>query len=345
MKINLFLVGLTGILLLGACAPTSLPPTAPATQPPTIATVEKTRAPLPATWTPTLTPTIIPTGIPRNTIAPTPTRTPVPTRTPAPTPTATLTPTETLTATAFTTSTAVLSGTATLSDTAGLSGTTATGTISATATPKPGPKILVGKFDTDRAIGLIYNNPTASSYITAALALPFKQNGEDKIFFITEIPGENCPTCKASIGGAVFVKTNTSWQIESEQRHIAMVGAYGRTPSGELVEIGQDRFGLLFYEAYTDTQQFSRQAVLIAPLDDGIRLVFTAQTDAGAFQNGKIVWEYHSDVTLAQGNHPLYYEITVTTRGDKPAGNTIQPFETTSLYVFMKTEYRLAGTQ
>ncbi len=341
MKTKFFLVGLTGILLLSACAPTSPPPTSTAT-PPTVATVEKTRMPLPATWTPTLTPTVIATPIPRSTAIPTATRTPVPIRTPAPTRTATLTPTVSLTATAVTTPTPTLGDTEVLSGTDALSGTAA---ISATATPKPGPKILVGDFDVNRATNLIYNNPTASSYITGVLAASFRQNEEDKIFFITEIPGDNCPVCKASIGGAVFVHKNNNWQVESEQRHITMVGAGGRAPAGELIEIGKDRYGLLFYEAYTDTQQFNRQAVLIAPLDDNIRAVFTIQTDAGAFQNNKVAWEYHSDIALAQGNHPLYYEITVTTRGSKPLNNIIQSFETVNVYIFMKTEYRLANTQ
>ncbi len=216
--------------------------------------------------------------------------------------------------------------------------------LTPTATPVP-VKLLAGDFNAARAIALIYENPYAATAITPLLTLSFQQEGVDKRFFIVEIPGKSCPTCKASIGGAIFTALPAAWQIEIEQRHITTLGTYGRAPTGKLVQVGDATYGILFREPITTTAGLTERAVLIMPVDDAIREVFAAETVAGAPPDAAAPWAYTSEITFAPGNHPVYYDLTVVTRGARPIEGVIQPFETTSRYLPVKTGYQLAETQ
>ncbi|MBN1874135.1 MAG: hypothetical protein JXA33_07880 [Anaerolineae bacterium] len=320
-------------LLTLACTLTSgMQPSSTATAQPPV-----TRNVPPATWTPF--PTAAPTLTASPTLSPTPgpSKTPYPTNTPSPIPTATssITPTGTLTSTPTLTLTRAPQA-----------------TFYPTATPQRGSEqakpVLRGPFDVAQAIPLLYGDTyTLSITINVLLAESFQQAGTEKYLILTEVPGADCHACQARIGGAVFSKSGNDWQLDIAQPTLIQLGAFGRAPEPEFVQIGPDVYGALFQQKYASTGGFGSHVVLITEVAGSLKSVLLAQTAGGRLSDDDTTtqWKYESELTFVAGDNPAYYDLVITTRGTRPNAGEIQEFEEVKRYTFTGQEYKLTTSE
>jgi hypothetical protein len=191
----------------------------------------------------------------------------------------------------------------------------------------------------------MYGGPHAVANINTLMAVPYQQGGDDKYLLLTEIPGNDCQTCPASIGGAIFVQVDTSWEIVVEDKHITTLGAYGRAPDDEFIRLGPDTYGVRFEEQSTNTDAFNTRLVLITDAEDHLRVALDVDIAAGQYEkdsDNKIAWSYTSEVTFTTGINLDYYDIKITSQGSKPINGEITDFEETLTYTFGRWDYYLA---
>jgi len=176
------------------------------------------------------------------------------------------------------------------------------------------------------------------------MAVPFQQNGLDKYLLISEIPGDACPACRASIGGAIFVQTDNAWEIDVEQRHITTLGVLGRAPEGTFTQIGADQYGVLFNDSYVENNRSGERIVLISEAENSLRVVLAVETAVTHFEeggDGDIAWAYESDLSFIEGDNPEYDDVQITTHGSRPIEGVITKFEKVKTYTFGRRDYYL----
>jgi hypothetical protein len=201
---------------------------------------------------------------------------------------------------------------------------------------------MIGEFDVHRALVLMYNGPYAAAQVNVLLLTPFQQRDVHKYLMITEVPGDDCHTCKANIDGAIFSKVNNAWQIDVEHKGITSLGSFGRAPQGEFVQIGPDKYGARFEQKYASAETVGADIVLITDLADRFEVVLNVQTAASHLNSaGKVQWSYTSELEFIPNDNKTYYDIQITTQGTRPVEDTITEFEAVKLYTFTGAAYRI----
>jgi hypothetical protein len=89
-----------------------------------------------------------------------------------------------------------------------------------------------------------------TGYVTPAFEKHFIENGTDKLLVIGIIstdtdPIDACHACVPLIGGAIFVKQNSKWIVESQNRVFGWGGPFGAVGDTEIVQIGKEKTGIL----------------------------------------------------------------------------------------------------
>ncbi len=235
--------------------------------------------------------------------------------------------------------------------------------------PTPIPKVIVGEFSIKRALEVLYGDegtvqvqgdkafvridpPKYSTgiypvAIEVLLTAPFRENNVDKYVVLTGTgPADmGAHSSSAQIDGAVFYRTNNTWQIDAEQQHITDMGSFGHAPNGQLVKIGPDKYGFQFNNTYMSTGIGGESISIFTALEKGFKEVFNAQTgyfDARYPDTANIEKEgYSSKVEFVPSNNPTYYDIKVTTQGTKLVDKKVIPFEEVKVYEFVGTKYEL----
>jgi hypothetical protein len=76
-------------------------------------------------------------------------------------------------------------------------------------------------------------------------SLLFIERGISKRLVQVLVIGESCHFCPGTVGCVIFSNKDNNWEVEFGEK-IASIGSWGVPPLGTLVEIGPDKYGILF---------------------------------------------------------------------------------------------------
>jgi len=176
----------------------------------------------------------------------------------------------------------------------------------------------------------------------------FIQNNQDKQILIYSRSDCEAHACGATLKGAVFVKPDNSWQLETAAEKMTEVGSYGQAPEAKLIQVGHDHYGVLFTGSEVHMGYTTDYAMLITSVEGALQpvlLVNTGQTNSGTCDNSSTelanCYHYQVDLKFVAGDHPQYYDIHATRKGTEadPQGHIV-PVKETKVFTFMNDQYQ-----
>ncbi|MEM7129190.1 MAG: SBBP repeat-containing protein [Chloroflexota bacterium] len=192
--------------------------------------------------------------------------------------------------------------------------------------------------------------------ITVIYRETFVQDNQTKLFIITQItpPGDfTCRLCYPEVGAAVFAKLGNSWQLEAAAPNMGQFGMWGTIYKGELVEIGRERYGMLF-ETYFGGGAMSfltSGRALMYPADGTISFVFnelTAESTGPFCEQGEIsCYDWSAEFEIVPNSSRRFHDIVMKSQGTRPVAESdeIESFEEDVVYRFNGIEYALDERQ
>jgi hypothetical protein len=173
------------------------------------------------------------------------------------------------------------------------------------------------------------------------LAAPYRQSGTDKYILITETsptdPAYHCHACPTLIGGAVFLRAGDTWKAETEQETITFIGSFASAPSGELVQIGPDAYGVLFRDTYVGQGYFTDWTHVIAVVGESFKTVLTLAAASGPVSS-EAATGYSSEIEFVPSEHPVYYDVRVVTNGTRFQDDTLVQYSEDKTLAFSEQE-------
>jgi hypothetical protein len=212
---------------------------------------------------------------------------------------------------------------------------------------------IIGEFDIKRALEIMYkgwtvkstdggelyaqqggtdNDPAAiTEYVI--LAVPFRQQQEDRYLVVTRYSDSQEIRALHSVEGTVFMQQKGKWILE----HTGTLASYSGSATSELAQIGLERYGVLVQTQYAGTGTGVEWTVLNAYTSDGWQKLWEAQTGEAEF--GK--WVYSSDLLFLADAKGEYYDMQVTTTG---TDGSLKQFDETKVYSINEGTYKLVSS-
>ncbi|VAW30492.1 hypothetical protein MNBD_CHLOROFLEXI01-4786 [hydrothermal vent metagenome] len=177
------------------------------------------------------------------------------------------------------------------------------------------------------------------------LAEPYLQREKDQIFMLTETINNECLACFPNLIFAVFQRQAEEWILVSKQSNFSSIGSWGQAPPAEFIQIGQNRFGILFHHNNTSSGITIGEIILISEIDGAFQLIFREQVALRYIEEG---WGYDSEVAFIEDIEHDWYKIQIITIGTKPISTTQsdkEPFEEVKWLIWDGTSYKVDGSR
>ncbi|WNG36651.1 hypothetical protein F0U61_25465 [Archangium violaceum] len=197
-------------------------------------------------------------------------------------------------------------------------------------------------------------------------ALPWKTTtysvgGEEKVLFLTETRSEPIShPATALIGGAIFTRSRTGWEVEKRQRVITEIGSFGAAPDSTVTPYEIDGKGFLagLTTGYTGMGTTMSSLVFLSDVPKSVQKDVIAEVghiqDTGETNEGNCadadedgpdcyaydsVWELDTDTGRANSELP---DLVLTVSGTRMNSkrNQVQSFHEERRYSFRNGEYR-----
>ena len=162
----------------------------------------------------------------------------------------------------------------------------------------------------------------------SVLAAPaFGQDGAERRFLLVQLVPEteggfNCHACAPGIGAATFTKTAEGWRLDARSPHVADLGSSGAAPELELVQVGPQRYGVVFHWVYVGQgETYAGETFL---LESGAKVIRALDLDvfydnAGACgpedEGYRPCVELRSMLEFVPGKNEEYFDLKVTADG------------------------------
>lgn len=189
-----------------------------------------------------------------------------------------------------------------------------------------------------------------NNVITIVTNESYAEDGIAKRFIITQITPRgdfDCRLCYPDVGAAVFAKIDGTWQLESVAPHMGQFGMWGSLYKGELVEIGRDRYGMLFDTHFGGGAMgfFTTGQALMYPVDGTVEFIFNALTSESTTPfcendpTGCYEWEAEFDIVPNPSRR--FHDIVLESEGTRRVEETgeIEPFSEKVAYRFNGIRY------
>lgn len=196
------------------------------------------------------------------------------------------------------------------------------------------------------------------AYSRAADQFALRIKGKTKMLVLTETLGrargswESCHACVPILGAAMFTQLDSAWFLETLKKDIVELGAWGRAPRAEVVQVGPDALGLRFNYGYTAQGTSIGGMMLIGIFDTQFKVMADVHTN---FSNEEMFLEgegegfkyrYSADVQWIAEDERKVYDMLVHTTGRRPSDGLdgtgpIRPFSETRTYVYREDHYVL----
>lgn len=211
--------------------------------------------------------------------------------------------------------------------------------------PKEALELMYGKdkpFSADNKTVSLKREDGSAYLVGINTLVCYWEYQSEKCMVITEYNYGECHPCSAYIGGAIFRKTYTGWQMDKFDFSIVALGSFGHIANGELVRIGEEKYGVLIKSGYSGQGSTNGFATIIAETESffGVVLHYASSAKQEQYQNGVNVvkWGYDSDLGFQSGENNKYYNIVITYYGTNQDGQ----IPATQVYKFIETKYNLA---
>lgn len=186
---------------------------------------------------------------------------------------------------------------------------------------------------------------------------PFRNGTGIGVYLITETlqrtkeGWEDCHACAPILGAAEFTHADNKWIVKSLKKDLGELGAWGALPTGQLIKIGQDHFGILFEGGFTNQGISVNTQSILAVADGQFEIVHNAETgfsNEGFFSEGMDAagaYAYDSKVRFEEGENGEFFDLIIQTEGTRPMDGSesgqILPFKEVRKYVFEAGKYAL----
>jgi hypothetical protein len=218
---------------------------------------------------------------------------------------------------------------------------------------------VIKEIDPLLAVKIIYQNEVTltddglihlpnGEEVRVILSQPYQENNISHYVLISQRmdPAEFCHMCAPEVDGAIFTRVDDRWLLDVVQEGFAKLGYFGVAPEAELVQIGPDRFGYLFYFTGGSTGLTYTDAYLVAFFGEHFDVLLNERT---RFDNSQACepdfafecWGYTSTLEFIQGENATYYDPHLVTSGSyQPEGEAIIPYDNEWVYSFSTGENR-----
>lgn len=177
------------------------------------------------------------------------------------------------------------------------------------------------------------------------LAEPYPQHGKNQILMLTETINKECHSCAVNLTFAIFQRQSEEWILVSKQSNLPPIGSWGQAPPAEFIQIGKNRFGILFRHNNTSSGISTGEIILISELDGAFQLIFRKQIALRYIEEG---WGYDSEVSFVKDIAHDWYTIQIATAGTKPVSTTQsdkEPFEEVNCFFWDGMSYQVDGSR
>jgi hypothetical protein len=193
---------------------------------------------------------------------------------------------------------------------------------------------------------------TMTWYINVVLAAPYDEAGRHKLAVLTEWTkgprdggDDSCHLCGADLGGGIFVKTGSTWVTETEDisNTVDTIGSWGHTPDGQLVQIGPNQHGFLFFPG-TGGQGYSDEMLNLYGEVNGRlkRILFFDGFNESYPDFPGDDWPILGHTSLYRfkpGQNPSYYDLYIDTTGHCDGQEWLRATCGLRVYTFNGSEY------
>lgn len=171
------------------------------------------------------------------------------------------------------------------------------------------------------------------------LAESYYQNGAAKTLVLTETINGECHICTPQISGAVFLEQEGDWILDFKQLNFLSIGGWGQSPPATIIQIGENRFGILFRHHFAGTGISGEEIVIVTEMDELFKTVLV--TDS-ALRNVEEGWGYDSEVVISEEAGRDWYDIQITTTGiRKSQVGARESFEETKWFAWDGGSYQI----
>ncbi len=185
--------------------------------------------------------------------------------------------------------------------------------------------------------------------VSTAFFQSYKENGKTKFFLLTktipiDIPFE-CHACRPLLSGAVFSRTRNAWKIESQQLFLGYDGEYGIVPDAKLIQIGDDRFGLMLEFKYVNPEMTDVEREFLVPYKNDIINAYQETVYSDNFNRcGRFIQctTYSAKIDFDKSNKENFYRLKVSkfgTDNDPGQDNRAVPVDEETSYQFREGKY------
>jgi hypothetical protein len=175
----------------------------------------------------------------------------------------------------------------------------------------------------------------------------FEKKGKEHKLIVTESNYQNndCHACTPYIGAALFMKENNQWKLIQERHFITRFGSFGKILKGDLIQIGINKFGILFRSIYSQMGQTEEIIFIIGETQNWLDKVFELN-DTGGDNEGSCeqainnCYKYKSEVNFVKNATSPYFKLEVNTFGTKLINNKLQIFNEIKKFEFIGDSFQ-----
>ncbi|MEK7433827.1 MAG: hypothetical protein AABZ74_11890 [Cyanobacteriota bacterium] len=196
-------------------------------------------------------------------------------------------------------------------------------------------------------LGLAFNEDTI--FKTTILGIyDFEKDKKKKYFVLTQTTSSSidCHACGALVGISVFYKEKENWVLEEKLDYVSVLGSWGEAPLPDLVKLGKNEYGLVFYPAFLNQGINSISLIVIGKNNNKFQEILSlssfSEDNVGGCGNGFTeCYSYESKATFTVGAGEKFAPIILKKLGTKLDKNR-KPvkFQETEKFIFDKNIYK-----
>jgi len=176
-----------------------------------------------------------------------------------------------------------------------------------------------------------------------------KKDSEECIVLIeSREKNRTCHACPVNIGIVIYSKSGYKWKKTYEQKNVATLGEFGKLPEAMVAKMGEDNFGIIFYNKTMAQGHYSESSILFAMVGGKVKKVFQVNThyDNHGYVQGTDMEpsESNAEFQFIPIKNKEFYDIkvvTTDTNSNSDDSNTNILLTKTEIYKFDGSEYKL----
>jgi hypothetical protein len=178
-----------------------------------------------------------------------------------------------------------------------------------------------------------------------------------KVIVLTEWAGferggfDGCHGCGAGIGGGIFANVGGSWVVETKNisNTVDTIGSWGHAPDGQLIRIGPNKYGFLFFDYFGGQGYSASMMHVYANIAGELKPIITIPEFDEVMPyiiDDWLTLGHQSIYRFVPGNNPTYYDLQVSLAGLQPDElyENLIPRDEKKRYTFNGSNYILQET-